>query len=63
MDRNIDIDNIIELLDSKSESGISRISLNISETQEESSIQEVYHHGRCDVGSPWATGKIKNFDC
>ncbi|MDD6572095.1 MAG: hypothetical protein PUF12_06925 [Thermoflexaceae bacterium] len=58
-----DIENIISLLDAKSESGTSRITLNVSETQETGSVQEQYHHGRCDVGSPWATGKIGNFDC
>lgn len=58
-----DIENIIELLDAKTESGISRISLNISDSQKEGSVEEIYHHGRCDVGSPWATGKIRNFDC
>lgn len=63
IDMNNDIENIISLLDSKSESGTSRISLNISDTQEEGTVQENYHHGRCDVGSPWATGKIRNFDC
>lgn len=26
-------------------------------------VKEVYHHGRCDVGSPWAKETVKNFDC
>lgn len=60
---NKDIENIIHLLDSKTESGVSRIKINVSDKQAEESVEEKYHHGRCDVGSPWATGKVRNFDC
>lgn len=56
-----DIINIIELLDEKVSSGVSRIHIDVEEGTEES-VKENYHHGRCDVGSPWATGKVKNFD-
>lgn len=56
-----DIINIIELLDEKVASGVSRIHIDVEEGQEEA-VKENYHHGRCDVGSPWATGKVKNFD-
>lgn len=58
-----DIQNIIDLLDGKVEDGASRIKINMSEEQEVDSVKEVYHHGRCDVGSPWAKGTVKNFDC
>lgn len=58
-----DIDNIIALLDGKCENGVSRIKVEISEQQEAETIREVHHHGRCDVGSPWATGSVRNFDC
>lgn len=60
---NNDIDNIIALLDGKCEAGVSRIKVNVSEEQTPESVTEQYHRGRCDVGSPWATGKVKNFDC
>lgn len=56
-----DIINIIELLDEKVASGVGRIHIDVEEGQEEA-VKENYHHGRCDVGSPWATGKVKNFD-
>ncbi len=56
-----DIQNIIELLDEKTSSGVSRIHIDVEEAPEET-IKEQYHHGRCDVGSPWATGEVKNFD-
>lgn len=58
-----DIEKIIAMLDGKVEAGASRIKIHISEEQEEDTIKEVYHHGRCDVGSPWAKGTVKNFDC
>lgn len=60
---NKDIDNIIALLDGKCEDGVSRIKVNVSETETSGSVSEQYHNGRCDVGSPWATGKVRNFDC
>ena len=58
-----DINNIIALLDGKCEAGISRIKVNVSDEEAPESVSEQYHRGRCDVGSPWATGKVKNFDC
>ena len=61
--KSTDIDNIIALLDGKCGNGVSRIKVEISEQQEAETIREVHHHGRCDVGSPWATGSVRNFDC
>ena len=26
-------------------------------------VREVHHHGRCDVGSAWAKGTVKNPEC
>ncbi len=58
-----DIQNIIDILDGKVEDGASRIKISMSEDDNETAVKEVYHHGRCDVGSPWAKGTVKNFDC
>lgn len=58
-----EIENIINILDSKVEAGASRIKINMTDEQEANSVKEVYHHGRCDVGSPWAKGTVKNFEC
>lgn len=58
-----DIENLIKLLDGKAESGVSRINVKVSEDVESGTSAEVYHHGRCDVGSPWAKGTVKNSDC
>lgn len=51
-----DLDNIIELLDTMTGNEISRIKINTSEDITEGEYKKEYHHGRCDVGSPWARG-------
>lgn len=56
-----DVENIIQLLDNKmGDSGINRINLHVEDTVAAGEVAEVYHHGRCDVGSPWARGTIGN---
>lgn len=52
------IDEVIKMLDSMSEAGVSRIKVETSDFVEEGTAQRKYHHGRCDVGSPFATGKL-----
>ena len=58
-----EIDEIIKMLDSKTESGVSRIGVHRVETEREDFVREVHHHGRCDVGSPFADGSVRNFGC
>ena len=53
--QNQDIDNIIALLDGLTESGESRIKVQVVDGEGEM-LSHKYHHGRCDVGSPWAKG-------
>ena len=50
-----DVDEIIALLDGYTQSGGSRLKLDVVEGEGEV-ITRQYHHGRCDVGSPWACG-------
>lgn len=57
-----DVENIIELLDSRMSEGVNRINLHVEDTVNEGETIEVYHHGRCDVGSPWAKGTVGNFE-
>ena len=57
----MDIDAIIKMLDEKTEAGVSRIKVLVDEEQPED-VKQVYHHGRCDVGSPWANGSVGNCD-
>ncbi|MCM1535217.1 MAG: hypothetical protein NC126_04770 [Clostridium sp.] len=51
-----DLEAIISLLDQYSEAGGSRMKLNVVEGDGEI-IDRKYHHGRCDIGSPWAMGQ------
>ena len=50
-----DVDEIIALLDGYTQAGESRIKIDVVEGQGEI-LSRRYHHGRCDVGSPWACG-------
>lgn len=58
-----EIEDIINMLDTKTAGGVSRIKVNMSEEQKEGIVSTEYHHGRCDVGSPWAKGSVRNFGC
>ena len=56
------VDELIEMIDSKMSSGVSRLSVGFSEDLQTGVKREAYHHGRCDVGSPWAKGTVSNCD-
>lgn len=56
-----EIDDIISMLDSTTDKGISRIKVEVSDKQQEGVVSTKSHHGRCDVGSPWADGSVRNF--
>lgn len=58
----MDIDAIIKMLDDKTTAGVSRIKVLVEEEQESEIVKEAYHLGRCDVGSPWADGRVGNCD-
>ena len=58
----MEIDERIKMLDEKTDSGVSRIKVLVDEEQSVDSVIEAYHHGRCDVGSPWADGSVGNCD-
>ena len=55
-------EDLIAQLDSMMDSGVSRLKIDMSEEVSEGSFEKKYHHGRCDVGSPFATGKLYNFE-
>jgi len=57
-----EIDDLINMIDGKMNSGVSRLKVGFSEEVEEGQRKEAYHLGRCDVGSPWATGTVGNCD-
>lgn len=51
-----DIEALIAMIDEYNESGGSRLKINVVEG-EGAIVDKKYHHGRCDVGSPWAAGQ------
>ena len=51
-----DIDNVMALLDEMTASGVGRLKVKTSEELEQGETKKAYHHGRCDIGSPWACG-------
>ncbi len=58
----MDINEVIKMIDGKMEGGVSRLKVGVDEDQAPDTMQEQYHHGRCDVGSPWAKGTVSNCD-
>lgn len=50
------IDDIIAILDNYAMNEGSRMKIKVEEGNGEV-LSRRYHHGRCDVGSPWAKGE------
>lgn len=57
-----EIDDLIRMIEGKMDGGVSRLKVDFSEQLEEGKKEEKYHLGRCDVGSPWAKGTVRNSD-
>lgn len=53
-----EVDDVIRMLDNMAEGGVSRIKVETSEEVKDGEVKKAYHHGRCDVGSPFATGRL-----
>lgn len=51
-----DIENMLAILEKFGNSDISRLNVAVSEDVKAGKSAKAYHHGRCDVGSPWAKG-------
>ena len=56
------LEEVIRMLDSMADAGISRMKVETSETVLEGTSKKTYHHGRCDVGSPFATGRLYDLE-
>lgn len=52
----MDIENMLKLLDGFAKSEESRLKVTTSEDLQQGETKKQYHHGRCDIGSPWAKG-------
>lgn len=53
---NINVEQLIAMLDGFANSDASRLKINVSEEYAQGEVKRQYHHGRCDIGSPWARG-------
>jgi len=59
MDNNVtdkEIEDIVGMLDGFIKDDVSRFKISADDNLDEGKINKTYHHGRCDVGSPWARG-------
>ncbi len=61
MEKN-EIDEVIKMLDNLTANEVSRIKIETSGQVREGEAKKTYHHGRCDVGSPYATGKLYDLE-
>ncbi len=61
MEKN-EIDEVIKMLDNLTAKEVSRIKIETSGQVREGEAKKTYHHGRCDVGSPYATGKLYDLE-
>lgn len=52
------IEDVVRMLDGMVLREVSRIKIETSDEVEEGLAKRAYHHGRCDVGSPFASGKL-----
>ena len=56
VDKN-DIENMLKILDGFASSEESRLKVEVTKTLPQGTAQKQHHHGRCDIGSPWAKGQ------
>ncbi|MDE5908899.1 MAG: hypothetical protein K2H52_09215 [Lachnospiraceae bacterium] len=56
------VEEVMKMLDAMAEKEISRMKVETSDLVEEGVTQKTYHHGRCDVGSPFATGQLYDLE-
>lgn len=47
---------MVRLIDEMMAGGVSRLKIREGENMDRDSLLKEYHHGRCDIGSPWAKG-------
>ena len=50
------LDQVIAMLDGFASSDASRLKIDVSDEYAQGEVKRQYHHGRCDIGSPWARG-------
>jgi len=56
MNNDKEIDDLVRIIDEMTMAGTSRLKVKVDDSQEEGTYKKEYHHGRCDINSPWACG-------
>ena len=56
-DTTVNVDDVVRMLDEMTKSDVSRIKVLTDENAAEGEPVKKHHHGRCDIGSPWACGE------
>ncbi|MBP3469189.1 MAG: hypothetical protein J6K26_06695 [Lachnospiraceae bacterium] len=51
-----EVQDMISMIDEMMGDGVSRLKVKVTEEMEPGERRRKYHHGRCDIGSPWACG-------
>lgn len=52
-----DIENMLAILENFSKTETARMNIKVADDVQAGKTAKVSHHGRCDVGSPWAKGQ------
>ena len=52
----VDIENMVNILDNFASSDAGRLKIKVSDSVKAGKSERIYHHGRCDIGSPFAKG-------
>ncbi|MCR5502943.1 MAG: hypothetical protein K6F53_08030 [Lachnospiraceae bacterium] len=55
-----EIDEVLNMIETSMQKGVSRLHIDVSEDLKDGTVENAYHHGRCDVGSPFAKGTVSN---
>lgn len=54
--REDEVAEMISMIDGMMDQGVGRLKVKVTEELDEGTRRREYHHGRCDIGSPWAKG-------
>lgn len=50
------LEQVVAMLDNFASSDAGRLKIDVSDEYKQGEVKWQYHHGRCDIGSPWARG-------
>lgn len=52
-----DIENFLNIMDGFENSEVGRLKFKVDDKEKSGDFSYAYHHGRCDIGSPYARGE------